>query len=103
MKINRPAFSFLRPAVRSLDVSVIHLTHLLKAVLFLAVKLCPAPFKRGGVGPIDVCFPQRYREETLRENGELPDFWPEAVLFWGRRGEQSVPRLPHCSTVVACS
>lgn len=61
-------------------------------MLFLAVKLCPAPFKLGGIGPTDVCFPQSHREEIVAENEALPDFWLEVMLFWGRWGEQLVPQ-----------
>lgn len=103
MKINRPTFSFLQLAVQSLDVFAIQFNDPLEGVLSLAVKLRPAPFRLGGVGPTDVRFPQSCREELLGENEVSPDFWlEEVVLFWGKKGRQLAPGPPHCCMVVAC-
>lgn len=92
MKINRPTYFFLQLAIQSLNLFSIHVNDLLKGMLFLVAKLCAAPFKLGGIGPTDVCFPQSLREAILGENEALPDFWLEVMLFWGRRGGQLVPQ-----------
>lgn len=62
VKINRPTFNFLQLAVQSLSVFVIHFNDLLKGVLFLAVKLCPAPFKLGGIGAFHKAAERKYWE-----------------------------------------
>lgn len=59
VKINRPGFDFPQLAAQRPSVFTRCFNDLLKGVLFLAGKLCPALSKLGGRGPTDACFPQK--------------------------------------------